>query len=122
VSIANTGGWVVDTVEPMPLHGAAVVLLDEHLAGVLLEMYTQHGNDNDYRVRVQAIPGPGADEFAASVEQIIADNPEPWKAFSATVAKAVRARERDLALILERTEVRVSDLIASPTPSTTTPA
>ena len=121
VALANTGGWVVDTVEPMPLHGAAVVLLDEQLAGVLLEMYTQHGHDNDYRVRVHAIPGPGADEFAASVTRIIADNPEPWNEFSASVAKAVRARERDLALILERTEARVADPQTTTAPSVPAP-
>lgn len=113
VAIANTGGWVVDTVEPMPLHGAAVVLFDEHLAGVLLVMYTQHDNDRDYRVQVQPIPGPGAGELAAWVTQVIDNSPEPWRAFSAAAAKAVRARERDLALILEETERRVSD----PSPS-----
>lgn len=122
VAIANTGGWVVDTVEPMPLHGAAVVLLDESLAGVLLEMYTQHEHDAGYVVRVHAIPGPGAEEFAASVRQIIADNPEPWNAFSAATAKAVRARERDLALILERTEARVSDPDAATATAPSMPA
>jgi hypothetical protein len=109
VAVANTGGWVVDTVEPMPLHGGAVVLLDEDLAGVLLQMYMQREHDAEYRVQVQPIPGPGSEELAAWVTEQLGDDPEPWRAFSAAAAKAVRARERDLALILERTESRSVD-------------
>ena len=56
VEVANTGGWVVDTLEPMPLHGAAALLLDENLDSVLLTMYTQHENDGDYHVTVEALP------------------------------------------------------------------
>jgi hypothetical protein len=97
----------------MPLHGAAAVLLDDQLAGVLLEMYTQHDHDGDYQTRVLPIPGPAADDFAAWTVNVIASDPGPWNAFSAAAARAVRARERDLALILERTEARVSDPEAS---------
>ena len=31
VPVYNTGGWVVETVDPGPLHGGAAVLLNENL-------------------------------------------------------------------------------------------
>ena len=31
VNLANTGGWVVDTIDANPLQGAAAVLVDEDL-------------------------------------------------------------------------------------------
>ncbi len=30
------GGWVVETVQPEPLHGGAVVFVDEHLDAVFM--------------------------------------------------------------------------------------
>ena len=36
VNVYNTGGWVVETTEPEPLHGAAIVLVDEQLNAVSL--------------------------------------------------------------------------------------
>src|SRR5262249_49873678 len=59
VSIANTGGWVVDTVDPNPLQGASVVLLDENLNGVSLKLYSQEVVSGRYSVVARAIPSPG---------------------------------------------------------------
>ncbi len=39
--VYNTGGWVVETVDPAPVHGGAAVLLNENLDVVSLRMYNE---------------------------------------------------------------------------------
>jgi hypothetical protein len=102
VEVANTGGWVVDTLEPMPLHGAAAVLLDENLDSVLLTMYTQHENDGDYHVTVEALPDVASHAFGRRVAELVDNESGPWKAFNAAIAQTVRERNLDLATIIER--------------------
>ena len=107
VAVANTGGWVVDTVDPKPLHGAAAILLDENLNGVSVKMYSQEATGGRYEVVVKPIPSTGGstDEFLRRVQGIIDDNPEPWKALSTTAARVVRARGDDLQQIIARSDV-----------------
>ena len=102
VEVANTGGWVVDTLEPMPLHGAAALLLDENLDSVLLTMYTQHENDGDYHVTVEALPDAASHAFGRRVAELVDNESGPWKAFNAAIAQTVRERNLDLATIIER--------------------
>jgi metallophosphoesterase superfamily enzyme len=104
VAVANTGGWVVDTLEPMPLHGAGVALFDEHLDGVLLQMYMQHERDDDYAVAVLPISGSSSSALATRIEKVIGENPEPWRAFSTATAKVVRDRQRALGALIQRSE------------------
>jgi hypothetical protein len=108
VEVANTGGWVVDTLQPMPLHGAAAVLLDENLDSVLLQMYTQHVVDDDYRVKVDALPDAASHAFGRRISGLVDNDRGPWKGFNAAIARTVRERNLDLATIIERasTEAR----------------
>ena len=41
VPVYNTGGWVVETVDPAPLHGGAAVLLNENLDVASLRLYNE---------------------------------------------------------------------------------
>ena len=106
VAVANSGGWVVDTVDPKPLHGAAVILLDEQLNAVSVKMYSQEATSDQYQVVVKAIPSTGGspDEFARHVQETIDDNREPWDALSTTTARVVRARADDLHRIITRSD------------------
>jgi Calcineurin-like phosphoesterase len=106
VTVANTGGWVVDTVDPNPLHGAAVILLDENLNGLSVKMYSQEAGSERYEVVVKAIPSTGgsANEFLRRVQTIIDSNREPWSELSSTAARAVRARGDDLRQIITRAD------------------
>ena len=106
VTVANTGGWVVDTVEPRPLHGAAAILLDENLNGVSVKLYSQHVPGEQYEVSVKPIPSSGGstDEFFRHVQKIVDDFRLPWDLFSAVAAKAVLARENDLQSVIARTD------------------
>lgn len=106
VAIANTGGWVVDTVDPKPLHGAAVILLDENLNGVSLKMYSQEETSDRYDVVVKPIPSTGgsAVEFARRIQGIVDANRDPWNALSTTAARVVRSRGDDLQRIIARSD------------------
>ena len=51
VNVYNTGGWVVESVDPEPLHGGAMVLVDENLNTVSLRMYNEADAPSRYAVR-----------------------------------------------------------------------
>lgn len=106
VWIANTGGWVVDTTDPKPLHGAAIILLDEDLHAVSVKLYSQQAKPEHYQVEVKPVPGWGgdADEFADRVQDLIDSHRGPWDNLSTTVARVVRARADDLDQIIKRSE------------------
>lgn len=41
VHVYNTGGWVVDTLDPEPCHGGAIVLIDDNQETLLLKVYNE---------------------------------------------------------------------------------
>ncbi len=41
IRVLNTGGWVVDTIEPVEVQGAAVVLVADNGAAVSLRLFTE---------------------------------------------------------------------------------
>ena len=102
VHIMNTGGWVVDSLHPEPLHGAAAVLLDENLHAVMLRFYLQRANASEYRVEVVTAPGAPPSEFAQRIRSIVKSDRPPWTDFSAEIAKVVVERNQDLATIIAR--------------------
>jgi UDP-2,3-diacylglucosamine pyrophosphatase LpxH len=106
VKVFNTGGWVVDDLKPMPLHGAAVVLVDEHLDAVLLTMYTQHDNPGDYRVTVTTADGTESD-LSREIAALLDPARDPWRGFAVATADAVAERNRDLETIIKRAAVPI---------------
>ena len=94
VDTYNTGGWVVDTVDPAPLHGAAVVLLDENLNGASVRLYNEGEEADSYRVRVEQARHPGEPDnplYEKLAEHVDADD-DPWAAFSQMAATTVHKR------------------------------
>ena len=91
VKVYNSGGWVVDTVHPASIYGAAVILVDETLQPISLRMYNQATSAADYIVRVEESTRPGATSspFHDRISALVNPASEPWKTFSATVAEAV---------------------------------
>jgi len=91
LNVYNNGGCVVDTVKISPLHGAAVLLIDESLDIVSLRMYNQSANPRDYAVRVEEITAPGMTQsaFYQQIHTSVNNTLDPRKTFSETVAKAV---------------------------------
>jgi len=93
LKVYNSGGWVVDTIKISPLHGAAVLLVDEALDVVSLRMYNQTVNQADYAVRVEEITSPGSAEsdFYRQINASVVNTHDPWKTFSEITAEAVGA-------------------------------
>jgi hypothetical protein len=93
LKVYNSGGWVVDTVNISPVHGAAVLLIDGALETVSVRMYNQAASRRDYAVRVEALPSQGTTQsaFFQQVKAAVANRRDPWKTFSELVAEAVGA-------------------------------
>jgi hypothetical protein len=100
VRIFNTGGWVVDTLEVEPLHGANMVLIDENLEVACVRLYNQAADAAAYRVKLDdglpAEQGP----FYARLSGLIRSDDDPWRSFSAAAARLVAEREKALATII----------------------
>ncbi len=98
VNVYNTGGWVVDSVEPHPLHGGAVILVDEYLNTVSLRMYNEDANSVKYLVRVEEATHEGEEKspFYQRINDLVNSSIDPWKTFSAAAADSVHVRAKHL--------------------------
>jgi hypothetical protein len=98
VDVYNTGGWVVETTEPEPLHGGAVVLIDEELRATSLRLYHEGGDPADYRVSVEEASHVGERRSTFHQEVVERVNPaaDPWRRFSELAAAAVQERAKML--------------------------
>lgn len=100
VNVYNTGGWVVETVKAEPLHGGAIVLVDENLDAISLRMYNESDSLQGYSVGVEQAKHPGDPDnplfghICKLVER--KDKADLWKGFSDTVARAVSVRAQNL--------------------------
>lgn len=100
VSLYNTGGWVVDSTETRPLHGAAAVLFDEDLNSASLRLYNQADDKSSYRVGVAHCGEPNP--FFTWIDGVVNPEAEPWKGFSGAAADLVGQRHRDLDAIIRK--------------------
>ncbi|HEY4388559.1 MAG TPA: hypothetical protein VGN34_29255 [Ktedonobacteraceae bacterium] len=98
INVYNSGGWIVDSVQPTPIYGAAVLLIDEALQVTSLRMYNQATSARDYIVRVEESThvGTKSSSFHERIRALVQPSREPWKTFSETVAAAVTDRARIL--------------------------
>lgn len=95
VQVVNTGGWVVDHVDPEPVKGASVVLVDDQLGVVSLELYRQRPDGSVAPPVVHAVNRAGL-AFARQVAETVSRNAAVWEAFTAATSAAVRERRRGL--------------------------
>lgn len=98
VNVYNTGGWVVETVDPQPLHGGAVVLIDDDLNVAALRMYNENADPAGYSISLEEAShiGESKSPFYIYLNELIAQSTAPWNDFLATVARAVRVRAQNL--------------------------
>ena len=100
VRVFNTGGWVVDTLDVEPLHGANMVLIDENLEVACVRLYNQAVDAAAYRVRLDdglpAEQGP----FYRRLSSLIQADDEVWNSLSAAAAELVTERTKALARII----------------------
>jgi hypothetical protein len=103
VRLANTGGWVVDTIDTNPLQGAVASL----------RLYDQHADASGYRVRVAPVTDADAD-LVKRLEEIVRPEEGCWAALSQAVSVAVPERHRALATIIDRSTIDHSTSKGSP--------
>lgn len=98
VNVYNSGGWVVDTVDPQPLHGGAVILVDENLEATSLRMYNETDDPTQYAVKVQEARHPGDQPgiFHTRIAGLVNGSAPLCQAFSDAVARAVNVRAQNL--------------------------
>ncbi len=98
VPVYNTGGWVVETEDPAPRHGGAVVLLNDNLDVASLRLYNEADGSAKYQVEVNEVPYPGQanSDFFLRLQGLVQPTQPPWSRFSQTVAGEVRTRAQNL--------------------------
>ena len=97
VRLFNSGGWVVDSPDPSPAEGGAMILIDDNLDVASLRLYNEENRPSDYQVRVEAGPrGAVAGSLAERVAALIDYARDPWWAFSQIAAECVDERQQVL--------------------------
>ncbi|MBW2063348.1 MAG: metallophosphoesterase [Deltaproteobacteria bacterium] len=98
VDVYNTGGWIVESVAPEPLHGGAVILVDEKLNTISLNMYNEAEDPSKYEVRVKEATHEGEERnpFFRRINNLVKPSEDPWKTFSAIASRTVRIRAQNL--------------------------
>lgn len=97
VSVVNTGGWVVDSIEPEATKGAALVLVDWHANVAVVRCYLQGDGIDNYRVTVSDANLDGrenklADELSSSIDP----SRDPWLSLGQALRETVTVRARQL--------------------------
>jgi hypothetical protein len=95
VSIANTGGWVVDTAQPAPAQAGVAVLVNGNLDAASLQFYRQ--GQADAPAAVQLLPPPDGEPLSAWHSELAAridPAAQPWATLSAEAARIVAQRHR----------------------------
>lgn len=98
LSVYNSGGWVVDKLEPAPIYGAAALLIDEELRTTSLRLYNQADDPASYAVQVGDISRQPEvrNPFYERIRALVRPEQAPWKTFSEAVAEAVQVHAKVL--------------------------
>jgi len=94
-NVYNTGGWVIDSEQPQPLIGGAVVLVDENLNLTSLRMYNELKSPADFAVTVETAATP-AHQFHERIAKLVDPTQDPWQTFSKLVVNEIPRRVENL--------------------------
>jgi hypothetical protein len=107
VDVYNTGGWVIETKDPSPLHGGAVVLVDDHYDATSIHLFHDWGERGaplvdrvEVRSSLHRAKEPNA--LFEHVSRLVQPDAEPWRSFSEAVGQAVRMRRQNLRDMIAR--------------------
>ena len=93
--VYNAGAWSVDGMEPRPLHGANLVLIDEDLHDAALRLYNEGKSPEAYQVKIEPLePGAASNPLHENLLKMVNPDQDPWKSFSHVVAENVHERLR----------------------------
>lgn len=110
ISIYNTGGWVIDKVNPNPIYGGAIALIDSNLNVALIEMFREAckederrsspiESDPEKRCRQKVIlsaEGSMKNDLTERLKSLIKPSESPWREFSAVAADEMTIREKNI--------------------------
>jgi hypothetical protein len=98
VRVYNTGGWVIDALEPDPAFGASVVLVSRSLDVVSVRIFNDGNSDGHYRVGVRTAKGSESALLTERVRGAIArrqsEADDPWQELSRALRQEVSLRRR----------------------------
>ncbi len=94
-AVYNTGGWVVETVRREPMHGGAVVLVDENLNLTSLRMYDESEDLGSYVVEV-ASAGERENPFHERIVKLVKERRKTFREFSKVVGSEIEGRAQML--------------------------
>lgn len=100
IRVFNTGGWVVDTLQVEPLHGANLALVDENMEVACLRLYNQASDPTAYQVHLDDGLPEEQGPFYQRLAELIDAGSTPWTTFSTDVAALVAERSKALAKII----------------------
>lgn len=94
VKVYNTGGWVVNDKVPRPLHGGAIILVDDDLDTVSLRMYNQEADPEKYSIRVEQATHAGEEKnpLYYQIQNLVKSSEDLWQEFSKIAADTVEER------------------------------
>ena len=95
VDVFNSGGWVADTLGPEPLHGGAILVVDDGLEVASVRLYQETAAGSCTPAAVHTLPGQGQ-VLGERLRGAIVAEPAPWHAFSTAVAAALPAHRANL--------------------------
>jgi UDP-2,3-diacylglucosamine pyrophosphatase LpxH len=94
VKFFNSGGWVVDSMQPTPIHGGAVILVDDDLNTASLRMYNEAESDS------QLPPTPFISEVIDNslVQRLkpLVTKMAPWNSFTEAVFAEIPLQRKNL--------------------------
>ncbi|WP_051203248.1 metallophosphoesterase [Hugenholtzia roseola] len=91
IKVYNDGGWVVDTVKTQPLHGGAMLFIDENLDTVSLRIY----NENNYEVHLAEAkyPNQPVSPLYEALQNVVNPQDDLWRGFGETLAQEIKVRQ-----------------------------
>jgi hypothetical protein len=97
VEVYNSGGWVVETLEPSKRHGGSIVLVDDQLNVAAIRMYMETEDNGAVPVGPESPPaGPQGPNPLAREIMKLKFSKAPWSTFSQMVAVTIPIRRKYL--------------------------
>lgn len=97
--VYNTGGWVIDALEPDPAFGASVLLVSRALDVISVRVFNDGRSDGHYRVGIRNADGsehdlPFARRVRGAIEARRGRADDPWTALAVALQHEVGRRRR----------------------------
>jgi hypothetical protein len=94
IQVLNSGGWVVDTLHPDPLHGAAIILVDDELNSASIRLYNE--SDSAEGRAVSILSANDSNPLVAGLKSRLDLQAPCWKTVPGAALAAIRDHRQNL--------------------------